>query len=97
MNKNDIKLMSENYKKVLVKENGIPEGLPLNPPGGEQIGTNITHEEYAKSVDKINSLVGKLAAKDPIVQQIWDVISNLWGEYEDQVMSTLGLKTPPPK
>lgn len=37
MNKNDIKMISESYKKVLVKEDGPQINLPPNQPG-EQIG-----------------------------------------------------------
>lgn len=79
MNKNDIKMLSENYNKVLVKENEIPRiSLPPNPPGGEQIGPEfepemdnspITVEEYESCFNTIDDRVMK--SSDETIGRVW--------------------------
>lgn len=81
MNKNDIKLMSESYKKIIIRENEI------HPGDESEIDISITEAEYEAGVEKINNAIRQL--NDPIVQKIFNTVTELWSEYEDHIMNNI--------
>lgn len=101
MNKNDIKMMTEGYKKVLVKENDIPRiGLPPNPVGSEQIGpeyndvqedkTPISKLEFKSCMNTIDDKI--MRTSDKSISRVWQAIKNIIADNEEKLADIIPIE-----
>lgn len=77
MKNNDIKELANKY---------LVEMYDKKEPSLNEVAS----DEYTLAVENINTAINSLG--DPIVNQVWEAVTELWHNHEDEVLENLGVK-----